>query len=53
MNAEAYHYDGECIAKAEELGHPEIITINQKQVNLDSSLLPYPLPVQQLSNQES
>ena len=31
-DVEAYHYDGECIAKAEELGYPGLVTINQKQV---------------------
>ncbi len=29
---ESYHYDGECLAKAEELGFPDIISIQQKQV---------------------
>ena len=31
-NAEAYMYDGECLAKAEELGKPGLVTIKQKQV---------------------
>ena len=29
---EAYHYDGACLAKAEEMGHPDIVSIIQKQV---------------------
>lgn len=31
-DAENYHYDGECLAKAEELGYPDIVSIIQKQV---------------------
>ncbi|KAK9804348.1 hypothetical protein WJX72_008349 [[Myrmecia] bisecta] len=30
-NAEAYMYDGECIAKAEELGKPGLVDIHQRQ----------------------
>lgn len=30
-----YHYDGECLAKAEELGHPDIVSITQKQASRD------------------
>ena len=33
-NAEAYMYDGECLAKAEELGKPGLVTIKQRQVLL-------------------
>ena len=29
---EAYHYDGECLAKAEELGKPGVLTVRQIQV---------------------
>jgi len=31
-NVEAYHYDGECLAKAEELGKPGVLTVRQIQV---------------------
>ena len=31
-NAEAYMYDGECLAKAEEMGKPGLVTIRQRQV---------------------
>ena len=33
VNAEAYAYDGECIAKAEELGKPGLVDIQPKQVH--------------------
>jgi hypothetical protein len=29
---EKYRFDGECLAKAEEMGHPGIVDIVQKQV---------------------
>lgn len=32
INAEAYAYDGECIAKAEEMRKPGLIDIQPKQV---------------------
>lgn len=32
-NAEAYMYDGECLAKAEEMGKPGLVTIKQRQVS--------------------
>ena len=32
-DAESYHYDGECLAKAEELGFPDLVSITQKQVH--------------------
>lgn len=32
FNAEAYAYDGECIAKAEEMRKPGLIDIQPKQV---------------------
>lgn len=31
---ERYRYDGECLLKAEEMGHPGIVDIQQKQVRL-------------------
>lgn len=31
-NPEAYKFDGECLLKAEEMGHPGIVEIKQKQV---------------------
>lgn len=36
---ELYHYDGECLAKAEELGHPDLVSIVQKQVRRSPKLL--------------
>lgn len=39
-NAEWYRFDGECLSKAEEMGHPGIVTIKQKQVTtLGASVL--------------
>jgi hypothetical protein len=38
VNVEEYHYDGECLAKAEELGHPGIVAITQKQVCIDPTI---------------
>lgn len=32
VNPELYMYDGEVIAKAEEMGKPGLVTIKQKQV---------------------
>jgi hypothetical protein len=31
-DAEKYRFDGECLLKAEEMGHPGIVQIEQKQV---------------------
>jgi hypothetical protein len=36
INAEAYAYDGECIAKAEEMRKPGLIHIEAIQVSLSS-----------------
>jgi hypothetical protein len=32
VSPELYMYDGECLAKAEELGKPGLVTIKQRQV---------------------
>lgn len=32
-NPEAYMYDGECLAKAEEYGKPGLVTIVERQVS--------------------
>lgn len=31
---EQYHWDGEALAKAEELGKPGLVTIKERQVSL-------------------
>ena len=33
LNAELYHYDGDCIAKAADMGFPGLVDIRQRQVN--------------------
>ena len=30
---EKYRFDGECLAKADDMGHPGIVDIQQKQVS--------------------
>lgn len=32
VNAEAYHYDGDCIAKAEDMGFQGLVDIKQRHV---------------------
>eukprot|EP00955_Chlamydomonas_euryale_P059217 357308-Chlamydomonas_euryale.AAC.10 len=32
VDAERYRYDGECLIKAQEMGHPGIVNITQKQI---------------------
>jgi len=32
VNAELYHYDGDCIAKAADMGFPGLVDIRQRQV---------------------
>jgi len=32
VNAELYHYDGDCIAKAADMGYPGLVDIRQRQV---------------------
>ena len=32
VNAEAYHYDGDCIAKAEDMGFQGLVDIKQQHV---------------------
>ena len=32
VNPEAYHYDGDCIAKAADMGFPGLVDIRQRQV---------------------
>lgn len=34
-NVEAYHYDGECLAKADDMGKPGVLVIKQLQVCLE------------------
>ena len=45
-NPELYMYDGEVIAKAEEMGKPGLVSIKQKQVRFTCNRLSlYPIGV--------
>lgn len=45
-DVEAYHYDGECLAKAEELGKPGVLTVKQLQARPTTQPEPYVFPLQ-------